>query len=98
MSGATLTPTMRQSLMMLNGRLIHEASRVGTLEPMYQLVEAGQIDQAVALAYLEILTRVATADELADAKTLVQEAESPFAGIADLRWVLLNCNEFRFLP
>ena len=91
-------PTMRQSLMMLNGRLIHEASRVGTLEPMYQLVEAGQIDQAVALAYLEILTRVATADELADAKTLVQEAESPFAGIADLRWVLLNCNEFRFLP
>ena len=28
-------PNMRQALMMLNGRLTHEASRVGPLEPIY---------------------------------------------------------------
>jgi hypothetical protein len=55
-------------------------------------------DKAVQLAYREILTRDATATELAEAKALLNEAASPLAGMADLRWVLLNCNEFRFLP
>ena len=32
------------------------------------------------------------------AKQLLTEAPTVFDGMADLRWVLMNCNEFRFLP
>ena len=45
--------------MMLNGRLTHEASRVGKLEPIYALVAGPKADpaKAVRFAYREILTR-----------------------------------------
>ena len=69
-----------------------------SLEPMHELIAQGKFGQAIELAYLEILTRKVTADEMADAKELLQAAATPFQGIGDLRWVLLNCNEFRFLP
>ena len=94
------SPSMRQALMMLNGRLTHEASRVGQLEAIYDLLvgENADVSQAVQLAYREILTREASAEELSEAKTIVAEAETPLDGMADLRWLLLNCDEFRFLP
>jgi hypothetical protein len=94
------TASMRQSLMMLNGRITHEAARVGDLEPVYKLLEgkAKNLDEAVKYAYLEILTRRPTAEELAEGKELLQAAATPLDGMADLRWVLMNCNEFRFLP
>jgi hypothetical protein len=93
-------PSMRQALMMLNGKMTHEASRVGPFEPMHKLLtgETPQIDQAIELAYLEILTRKPQADEVALAKSIVADGESPLEGMADLRWVLLNSNEFRYLP
>ena len=86
--------------MMLNGRLTHEASRVGTLEPVSKYLLGGkpQIEKAIELAYHEILTRNPTAEELAWAKEMIQEAKTPSDGMADLRWVMLNSNEFRFLP
>jgi hypothetical protein len=92
--------SMRQALMMLNGRITHEAARVGDLEPMHKLLigRAPDVSAAVRLAYLEILTRAPTADELAEANQIISEAATPADGMADLRWVLLNCNEFRFLP
>ncbi|QDU31845.1 hypothetical protein ETAA8_70060 [Anatilimnocola aggregata] len=92
--------SMRQALMMLNGRLSHEAARVGDLEPMYKLVagKSPDVEAAVKLAYLEILTRRPSAEEISEAKQIVADATSPLEGIADLRWVLINCNEFRFLP
>ncbi len=92
--------SMRQALMMLNGRVTHEASRVGDLEPMHKLLvgKSASIEPAVKLAYLEILTRRPTAEELAEAKQMIESAQSPLDGMADLRWVLLNCHEFRFLP
>lgn len=94
------TPSMRQALMMLNGRLTHEASRVGDLEPAYKFVSGKQIDvdAAIRLSYLEIMTRVPSAEEISDAKEIIGAASSPLEGLADLRWVLLNGNEFRFLP
>ncbi|MEZ6091096.1 MAG: DUF1553 domain-containing protein [Pirellulaceae bacterium] len=94
------TASMRQALMMLNGRITNEASRVGDLEPMYRLLTGASVDfdSAVKLAYLEILTRRPSVTELAEAKEMLAEAESPLIGMADLRWVLLNCHEFRFLP
>jgi hypothetical protein len=92
--------SMRQALMMLNGRITHEAARVGDLEPMYKLLtgKAPNPAAAVKLAYLEILTRQPTATELAEGQQIVSEAATPLDGMADLRWVLMNCNEFRFLP
>jgi hypothetical protein len=93
-------PSMRQALMMLNGRLTNEASRVGPLEPMHALLKGPKlnIEKAIEIAYHEILTRPPTADELADGSEIISAAASPLDGMADLRWIMLNCNEFRFLP
>jgi len=90
--------SMRQALMMLNGRLSNEAARVGPMEPIYQLLQGEKKDltRAVRMAYYEILTREPTTDEIADAKEII--GDDPLSGMADLRWVLLNGNEFRFLP
>jgi len=94
------TPSMRQALMLLNGRLTHEASRVGELEPIHKLLVGprADVDAAIRVAYREILTRNPTSTELAEAREIVTGSESPLAGMADLRWVMLNSNEFRFLP
>jgi hypothetical protein len=91
--------SMRQALMMLNGKLTHEAARVGDFEPIYPLIVGPKTDltKAIQLAYREILTREPTATELSGAKSILADAESPREGMADLRWVLLNCHEFRFL-
>lgn len=92
--------SMRQALMMLNGKMTHEASRVGKLEPIYPLLvgKKADVDAAVRMAYREILTREPAADELADARELVTASASPADGMADLRWILFNCHEFRFIP
>lgn len=94
------SPSMRQALMMLNGKLTHEASRVGELEAMYGLLDGknADLDKAIKLAYLEIMTRQPSAAEVAEAKQILAAAKTPVDGMADLRWVLLNCNEFRFIP
>jgi hypothetical protein len=91
--------SLRQQLMMLNGKATNEAARVGTLEPMYGMLagSAPKIDEAICLAYLECLTREPSAEELADGREIVG-TEKPLEGMADLRWALLNCHEFRFLP
>ena len=95
-----ITPSMRQALMLLNGSLTHEASRVGPLEPMHNLVagKSVNLDAAIKLAYREILTREARPDEIAFGKEVIQGAENAVEGMADLRWALLNSNEFRYLP
>jgi Protein of unknown function (DUF1553)/Protein of unknown function (DUF1549) len=92
--------SMRQALMMLNGRITHEAARVGDLEPMHALLtgKSANQDEAIRLAYMEILTRKPTAEEIADAKQILADASGTLEGMADLRWILMNCNEFRFLP
>ena len=84
---------------MLNGRLTNEASRVGELEPMYKLLVGAKADvkKAVQLAYLEILTRLPTKAELSEGEEIVAEGGNSLAGMQDLRWILLNCNEFRYL-
>ena len=86
--------SLRQQLLMLNGRMTHEASRVGSLEPIYRLLEKDQ-DLAIDWAYQEILTRRPTSEERADARAIVNDSNE---GMADLRWALLNSNEFRFIP
>jgi hypothetical protein len=93
------SPSMRQALMMLNGKLTNEAARVGPLEPVYGLLtgDKADLDAAIRLVYREALTREPTADEIADAKTIVKDAASTLDGIADLRWALFNSNEFRFI-
>lgn len=94
------SPSMRQALMMLNGKLTNEAARVGPLEPVYPLITGptANVDAAIKLVYREAMTREPSAAELADAKTIVTDAASPAEGLADLRWALFNSNEFRFIP
>jgi len=94
------TPSMRQALMMLNGKLTNEAARVGPMEPMHKLVAGpkADLDKAISLAYREILTREPSAGEVSDAKAIVSGQPTPVDGMADLRWALFNCNEFRYLP
>jgi hypothetical protein len=91
---------MRQQLMMLNGKATHEAARVGPMEPMYQYLggEKQNIGQAIQLAYMEILTRQPSAAELTFAREVVGTGKPALAGMADLRWALLNSNEFRYIP
>jgi len=92
--------SMRQQLMILNGRLTHEASRVGELEPLHRLLVGKNADlqAAIQLAYREVLTRNPSKTDLSDATEIINSADDRLAGMADLRWVLLNSNEFRFLP
>ncbi len=94
------SPSMRQALMMLNGKLTNEAARVGQLEPVAVLITGpkADVDAAVKLVYREALTREPTAEELTFAKTILKEAATPADGLADLRWALFNSNEFRFIP
>ncbi len=94
------SPSMRQALMMLNGQLTNQAARVGALEPMYALLVGpkADLDAAIKLAYREAMTREATADEIDEAKKIIKEAKGVLEGMADLRWALLNSNEFRYLP
>lgn len=94
------SPSMRQALMMLNGKITHEAARVGDLEPIQRLLVGAKADlpAAIRLAYREILTREPNYEEMTEARALLANAESPREGMADLRWILFNCHEFRFLP
>ncbi|WP_166828223.1 DUF1553 domain-containing protein [Thalassoroseus pseudoceratinae] len=94
------SPTMRQALMILNGKLTNEAARVGELEPIYPYIsgESPDLDSAIRLAYREILTRKPTKSDLENGREVIGFAETPKQGLADLRWVLLNSHEFRFLP
>lgn len=89
------TSSLRQQLMMLNGRMTHEASRVGPMEPIHRVLEK-DTGKAIDYAYQEILTRPPTPEEKTFALSLL--SEDPQEGMADLRWALLNCNEFRFIP
>ena len=89
------SPSLRQQLMMLNGRMTHEASRVGPLEPLYGILQSDQ-GKAIDWAYQEILSRLPSAEEKAEAEAML--AGDALQGMADLRWVLLNSHEFRFIP
>jgi hypothetical protein len=93
-------PSLRQELMMLNGKATHEASRVGPLEPVHALIHgpAARPDQAVELVYLECLTRRPSPIELTEAREVIAAGTTPVDGLADLRWALLNSQEFRYLP
>lgn len=92
--------SLRQQLMMLNGKATHEAARVGSLEPLHAMLSSDepQIGAAVKRVYLECLSREPDAEEFAMATEVVEGSDSPLDGMADLRWALLNCHEFRFLP
>jgi hypothetical protein len=67
---------------------------------MWKLLGRGKqdIDRAIGLAYLEIFTREPTAAEWSMAREIVGAGKPALDGMADLRWALLNSNEFRYLP
>ena len=93
------SPSMRQALMMLNGKLTNEAARVGPLEPIFSLVAGpkADLDAAIKLVYREAMTREPSPEEVIEAKAIIADAKTPLDGVADLRWALFNSNEFRFI-
>jgi hypothetical protein len=91
-------PRMRQALVLLNGPLVHEAARVGPLEPLGRAISVNGRRDLVGMLYLEALSRVPTAEERAVAEDVIAAADSPADGIADMRWAIFNSREFRFLP
>jgi len=93
-------PSLRQELMMLNGKATHEASRVGPFEPVHHLITGPNANaaRAVELVYLEIFTRRPTVEEMAEARAVISAGATPAEGLADLRWAMLNSHEFRYLP
>ncbi|MDB4730237.1 DUF1549 and DUF1553 domain-containing protein [bacterium] len=92
--------SMRQALLMLNGQLTHQAARVGPLEPVYPMLtgSGADIDKAIQYTYVEILTRKPSSDEITEAIDIIESGADTMTGFADFRWILLNSNEFRFLP
>ena len=94
------TASMRQALMMLNGKLTHEAARVGPYEQVHALLTGQDRDLAAAvrLVYLDLFTREPGKEELREGLAFLSESENPLEGMADLRWAMLNSHEFKFLP
>ena len=94
------TASMRQALMMLNGKLTHEAARVGPLEPVHNLLEGKNknLKAAIRQTYLQLFTREPSKEEVKEGLALLGETETPLEGMADLRWAMLNSHEFKFLP
>lgn len=94
------SPSLRQQLMMINGKVTNEAARVGSLEPLHTMLTAEKpdLERAVELVYYECLTRAPSDEEKAEAREIFAASASPLEGMSDLRWALMNCHEFRFVP
>ena len=89
---------MRQALMMLNGKLTHEAARVGPYESIHSLLTGAKpnLHKAVRQTYLLIFTREPNELEIEEGLGVLDD--SPLEGMADLRWAMLNSHEFKFIP
>lgn len=90
----------RQALILMNGDLANQAAEIGDIEPAARLIQQNaDTRELVKLCYRQILTREPDADELALAIRMIENAGPDRRNaLADLRWALLNCNEFRFVP
>jgi hypothetical protein len=90
--------SMRQALMMLNGKLTHEAARVGPYESIHSLLTGAKpnLHEAVRKTYLLIFTREPNELEIKEGLGVLDD--SPLEGMADLRWAMLNSHEFKFIP
>jgi hypothetical protein len=90
--------SMRQALMMLNGKLTHEAARVGPNESIHGLLTGSEknLSGAIRQTYLLLFTREPSDQEIKEGLLLL--GDSPLEGMADLRWAMLNSHEFKFIP
>jgi hypothetical protein len=53
---------------------------------------------AIRQTYLEIFTREPSKEEVKEGLAFLGDANGPIEGMADLRWIMLNSHEFKFLP
>ncbi|WP_428304305.1 DUF1549 domain-containing protein [Lacipirellula sp.] len=93
-AGST-APTVPQFLSMFNG--VVEASIIENPQSrlMKDLTDATSLDAKVEVAFVSILSRKPTADELALMRRTLEEADVP--AIDDVVWSLLNTHEFIFV-
>lgn len=62
-----------------------------------RLLAESDTNRRIELAYLAILTRRPTAEEIADGSTYLNAAGDSQSAVSDLVWALLNSPEFRFV-
>jgi hypothetical protein len=62
-----------------------------------RLLAESDTNRRIELAYLAILTRRPTAEEIADGSTYLNAAGDSQSAVSDLVWALLNSPDFRFV-
>ena len=70
------------------------ATRLGWLDSKHSFSFGHHYDPANTHFGLLLVSN----DDVVAPGTFIASAKTPVDGMADLRWVLLNCNEFRFIP
>lgn len=93
---STFNGTIPQTLMMMNGELVHDATCGKPGSFVYELAMSDMKDrQKVERLYLAALSRKPAPKELAMAnKVWAARGGDSLEAMKDLWWVLLNCNEF----
>ncbi len=93
----TFNGTIPQTLMMMNGELVRQATGFAEGTMLYDVASDAQRDarQKIEYLYLAALAREPTRDELAQAQRLVAlRGGNVGYAMQDIWWVLLNSNEF----
>lgn len=93
---STFNGTIPQTLMMMNGELVHDATCGKPGSFVYELAMSDMKDrQKVERLYLAALSRKPLPKELTMAnKVWAARGGDSLEAMKDLWWVLLNCNEF----
>ncbi|HKQ50350.1 MAG TPA: DUF1553 domain-containing protein [Phycisphaerae bacterium] len=91
------TPTIQQSLTMLNGDFLNQAVRIHPEHPIRYWERQGMsAADCVDALFLQILTRPPTGDERRWALSYIGEGTREWAW-EDLQWALFNTREFQFI-
>ena len=89
--------TIPQRLILMNGCLVHEKTRGEIMNAAVRIGQQASSDaSAVETAYLAVLTRRPTPDELEHFRTELSGSRGPARSqhMEDLFWALLNSTEF----
>jgi hypothetical protein len=89
--------TIAQRLLLLNGELVRETTKGGLFSSVSRVAQqSSDARQAVEAAYLIVLTRRPSEDELAYFEEIIasKTGESRSEAISDLFWTLVNSTEF----
>ena len=90
------SPTLLQSLYLRNDEEIYQKMQRsdGWLAELSRAEESPPVEELIDQAFLRTLSRLPSADELADCRQYFADAKDPAEALGDVLWVLLNTHEF----